>query len=363
MTRVLRVFLISLFRVGDMEIMTEKSDHLDKETTLSVAITDSSIKVGSTSRFVSAIDRLGGSVIDTASAALESFSERRRARTKGEVQLIEAITEYGVTQLGANPTTAERAFRRHFSKVMSQQENIDHVLLEAKADLELNPPSANDPNQTEELSEEFMSRFEGYSAAATTDDLRQRWGRVLASEVRKPGTFSGKVLRVIDEMDIATAQLFEEVCKSRIHNLVARCVSGVLPYSTTASLTTSGLMLEAGLMQTFGLQELETPDTGKIWAFRTAFGIIALPINVVTKDGYGDATCLLMESGKPRVPVYVLTEVGVAIASILPDNQSTTFERLARILEKGVEADWVRLYKPHTANGYELVWESKLTQP
>jgi hypothetical protein len=343
-----------------MEIMTEKSDHLDKETTLSVAITDNSIKVGSTSRFVAAIDRLGGSVIDTASAALESFSERRRAKTKGEVQLIEAITEYGITQLGANPTTAERAFRRHFSKVMSQQENIDHVLLEAKADLELNPPSADDPDQTEELSEEFMNRFEEYSATATTDDLRQRWGRVLASEVRKPGTFSGKVLRVIDEMNTETAQVFEEVCKSRIRNLVLKCVCGVLPYPTIASLTTAGLILEAGLGQTYGLEEFESSDTGKIWGFHTEWGLIALPINVTSRERYQEAGCLQLENGKPRVPVYVLTDVGVAIASILPDNQSEAFEKYAHILEKGAVAEWVRFYKPSGIESYTLIWESKL---
>ncbi len=341
--------------------MAENSDHLDKETSVSVAYTDNSIKAGAKSRFVAAIDRLGGSVVDSANAAIESYAEKRRAKTRGEVRLIEAITDYGVAQLGANPQTAERAFQRHFRKVISQQENIDHVLLEAKADLELNPPAADDPDQTQELSEEFMDRFEEYSSTATTEELRQRWGRVLASEVRKPGTFSGKVLRVIDEMDTATAQIFEEVCKSRINNLVIRCVSGALPFLAAASLTTSGLMLEAGLGQGLGLQEVDTPDVGKIWGFATDWGMIGLPLAVRPKVEYEESACLRIESTKPKIPVYVLTDVGTAIASILPDNQANAFERYASILETGVVADWVRRYKPNGAGGYALVSETRLS--
>jgi Protein of unknown function (DUF2806) len=53
-----------------------------------------------------------------------------------------------------------------------------------------------------ELSEEFMTRFETYAEGASTEDLRQRWGRILAREVKKPGTFSLKALRVIDELEL-----------------------------------------------------------------------------------------------------------------------------------------------------------------
>ncbi|MCZ7929549.1 DUF2806 domain-containing protein [Agrobacterium sp. FDAARGOS_525] len=339
--------------------MAENSDHLDKETSVSVAYTDNSIKAGAKSRFVAAIDRLGGSVVDSANAAIESYAEKRRAKTRGEVRLIEAITDYGVAQLGANPQTAERAFQRHFRKVISQQENIDHVLLEAKADLELNPPAADDPDQTQELSEEFMDRFEEYSSTATTEELRQRWGRVLASEVRKPGTFSGKVLRVIDEMDSNTAHLFEEACKARVDNLIIKCVSGSLPFFTTASFTSSGLMLEAGLGQSLAMKKIEAPDIGEMWGLATEWGLIGLSTNLALKNEFDDNACLRLESGTPRIPVYVLTDVGKAIASILPDNQSKVFERYAEILEAERVSDWIRRYKPNGKGGFSLVSETR----
>jgi hypothetical protein len=56
-----------------------------------------------------------------------------------------------------------------------------------------------------------MNRFERFAEDASTDELRQRWGRVLSAEIRKPGTFSPKVLRIVDEIDQSTAAIFERV--------------------------------------------------------------------------------------------------------------------------------------------------------
>jgi hypothetical protein len=80
------------------------------------------------------------------------------------------------------------------------------------------------------------------------------------------------------------------------------------------------------------------------------------------KDQYNENSALSLESGKARIPVYVLTEVGFAIASILPDNQSNAFEQCANCFEKDVIADWVRRYKP-LGDGFALVSETRLSPP
>src|SRR5690606_4389133 len=153
-----------------------------------------------------AFDRFGGSVFDAASAHIEAHTAKRRATTDGEVKLIKTISQYGVERLVAHPEEAERAFQRHLWKVRKEKENTDGVMQTALEDLRNNPPDEASAQNEEPLSEEFLDRMEDYSARASTDDLRQRWGRVLASEIRKPGTFSGKVLRVVDELDSEAAR-------------------------------------------------------------------------------------------------------------------------------------------------------------
>jgi len=151
-----------------------KEDHLDKETSVSAEITDKGIKAGAKSRFVAAIDRLGGAVVDMANAHVEGHAERRRAKTEGEVDLIKAATRYGVEQLGADPALAERAFQKHFRKIVREQDNTDAVLREALEDLSANPPDEASSSNQAELSEEFLDRLEDYSATASTNELRKR---------------------------------------------------------------------------------------------------------------------------------------------------------------------------------------------
>ncbi|WP_216635371.1 DUF2806 domain-containing protein, partial [Paracoccus aminovorans] len=161
-------------------------DHLSNEIAVAGELTDTGVKASVRSRAISAFDRLVGAAVDVMNAHVEGFAERKRAKNRGEVAMIEQITRYGVEQLGADPDLAQRAVEKHFRKVISQQENIEAVVREAHADL-------IDGNQDYEdvpgdIAAEFFDKFEQYSASASTDELRHRWGRVLASEIRKPGT-------------------------------------------------------------------------------------------------------------------------------------------------------------------------------
>lgn len=151
--------------------------------------------------------------MDNLNARVEASTDRKRAKTKGEVKLIENIVEYGVQQLGASPEFAERAFNAHFRKVLAAQENKDGVLLVAKRDLEENPPAEDIEG---DISEDFFARFEQHAEAASTDDMRQLFGRILSGEIRKPGTVSTATLRLYALLDEKSAALIEKVCSVKM---------------------------------------------------------------------------------------------------------------------------------------------------
>lgn len=54
-----------------------------------------------------------------------------------------------------------------------------------------------------------MNHFSRLAEDASSEDVQRTWGRVLAGEVRKPGSFSLRTLRFISEMDQETADLFD----------------------------------------------------------------------------------------------------------------------------------------------------------
>nr|WP_235986223.1 DUF2806 domain-containing protein [Paracoccus aerius] len=122
--------------------------------------------------------------------------------------MIEAAAEYGVKVLGASPETAERAFERHFQKVLRHQTNKDAVLIEARNILENDQMEADHPG---ELSEEFLDRLESHAGLASTEALRSMFGHILASEVRLPGSISKGTMNFVSMLDRETAELINTV--------------------------------------------------------------------------------------------------------------------------------------------------------
>jgi hypothetical protein len=348
----------------------DNKDDNDNETSLSVALTETGLEAKAKSRFISAIDHLLGSTANWARAHIDARTEVRSAKTRGEVQLIEAITKYGIEKLGADPDRAERAFNRHFRTVVAEQENLDAVVREAADNLKLNPPSAGESNDERPLTQDFLDRFEAYAGSASTAELRQRWGRILASEVKKPGTFSPKVLRVVDEMDASTALLFENFARNSIDGVVPICLSGELPYSSTRFLVNAGLIEDPGFEgQIRMFSKLSSNEGDEHFVLYFSKGAVALPIGEEKKKkGFAmpSSTAAIVFNGDKgvAVPSYLMTSAGRDIASILPDFGEDVLRRLFHAIAAEVydvlDASWIRLFFGEELSQVRLVTELKL---
>jgi len=342
--------------------MREDTNKENVETSVSVAITETGIEAKAKSRFVAAVDRLLGSAADWGSAHIEARTARRSAKTKGEVQLIEAVTQYGVEKLGADPAYAERAFARHFEKVLAGQENLDGVVRHAADQLRITPPTEAESKDDAELSEQFLDRFETYAEEATSEELRERWGRVLASEVRRPGTFSAKVMRIVDELDSQTARLFEQFCENLIGEHVPTVLHGEIPFSTRRLLVAAGLLVDPGVEG--HLAKFILVNTDESGDFYTRMGEIVFEISSYseTKKGplFGDRySAIGVTPDFLGIPVYILTNEARAIATMLPRDELglslKLFERIAEELREKTDVAWCRLLKLEAGDQYRQV--------
>ncbi|MEY9631299.1 DUF2806 domain-containing protein [Sinorhizobium fredii] len=305
-------------------------DHLDQETSLSAELTESGIKASAKSRLVAAIDRLGGNLFELANAPLEARIGRQRAKAAGEQQLIQAAVQYGIERMKRDPEFAQRAIEANLNDVFRTQENRDGVLKHALEQLTLDPPTEQEASAGgESLDQVFSDKFDGYARTASTEELRERWGRVLASEIKRPGTFNRKALRVIDEMTPAIAREFESFCEHRIGGVVPKFLVQNLDFNVLSGLVTSDLLIEPGLGQTIGCFEATGPAGQKIRLFTFGSYGFSLPEGAFPWPDQGqDDVPLVSIDRQPFMPVYALTETGEAIASILPDMQSAAFDRL-----------------------------------
>lgn len=310
-------------------------DHLKGEVSVSVELTPTGVKAGAKSRFISAIDLLFGNAVDLLNPKLEGIKLRERARIAQDVKLIEALGERRVQMLDQDPSYAEQVLEQQLRTSERRLENKAETVRLAIEDLRATPPT-EEQNETgpEALDPDFLNRFERYAEDATTQQLRERWGRVLAAEIRTPGTFSAKVMRIVDEMDSVTARMFEQLCLHRLQNAIIACLAGELPFMETARLVGAGLIVDptpnGQLIKTTTLLDTRGDELNFFSLKNRGIGIAAKAVlfGVAT---VGISRSLILHDRKPAVPVYVLTDEGHAISSILPSDEDGVFDRfLAR---------------------------------
>jgi len=297
-------------------------DHLSNETSISAELTETGIKAAARSRAISSFDRLLGNMFEMANAPIERRNAKTRAVAEGEVKLIEAAAQKAIERMGYDTQFADRAINANFKKLAREQENREAVVTAAIEDLRTQPPT-DDQNATgpEDLSPEFVDRFESYAESASTDELRARWGKVLASEIRAPGTFNRKVLRATDELDSKTARIFEQICQARLgRSIVKGLLENELSFMEIAALVSAGLILEPGLGQVSRLTPAENT-----WAFNDRRSVLVF--NSEPAPQY-DRKILMLDGNAPAIPVYVLTDVGFALSSILTYDVDAIFSRL-----------------------------------
>jgi hypothetical protein len=300
------------------------SDPLDKNVSIGAEITPSGLNVNAKSRFVAAVDRLCGNAVDLLNVRMERGLTKDRAEIEGNKRLIEAITKAAVDRIGNDPDFAERAIRNHLGISLQRQANKDGVVRQAIEDLNRNPNAA-DANP--ELDPGFLNKFERHAEDAGTEELRHKWGRVLGAEIRKPGTVTSRVLRIVDEIDPETAQMFEKLCRWRLGSAVPICLSGLLDLRTTAKLAGSGLLIDPGFTGHVRTFVKGTDKSGQeLWFSELGHRGLGIFAPAVINGPTDRSSPLQMGDEGPVTPVVVVTDEGLALASILEDLQRSAFD-------------------------------------
>lgn len=334
------------------------NDPLDKSTSIGAELTPAGLNLNAKSRFVAAIDRLCGNIVDLGNIPMERRLTRERAKIEGEQQLIQSITKAAVDRMAEDPDFAERVARNYLGTAFSRQENKDAVVRHALEDLRRDS-SAEDAGP--ELDPAFANKFERHAEDAATEELREKWGRVLAAEIRKPGTVTRRVMRIVDEIDAETAQLFEQLCASRIDDFLPSCLAGELDLRSVARLVGAGLLVDPGFLgQVRVMDEIEV-DGRQMWIASVGRRrAITIPREVVLgPNNVGGKEPLQADEGKPSIPVYILTDEGRALSKILPDREEQAIEGYLNAL---------RCFQPTLPiKVYELVgvdsWREKFEMP
>jgi hypothetical protein len=318
-------------------------DPLDKTTSIGAELTESGLNVNAKSRTVAAIDRLVGNAVDFLNLPVERRNVQERTRIEGERRLVEAIRDGALERMKMDPAFADRVTQNYLRSLVSRQENKDSVARHAIEDLRGNPQAKE---AGPELDPDFVNRLERHAEDASTEALREKWGRVLAAEIRSPGTISPRVMRIVDEIDGPTAQLFEAFCSSRLANVIPRCLHGKLKFDEAARLEGAGLIVGPGVtgeVRWF----IEASDAGgrKAWFMGFDGYGLSFPYEANLAPLRDEMGPLQLDNNVPVIPVYVLTDEGRAVSQILPELERTAFEKYVARLQSALPELTLSLYR------------------
>lgn len=305
--------------------MVKYEDAHLREISISAKLEGSGISLSAKSRAVTALDRLIGSLFDMPATFFEGVSSKKRLQDKINEQLKIAQMRVAQKQIHDTPDLGVMLINDVLKDRAQKKANAAVVALETIDTIKALPPlqetteDASAGNPEVKIDDDWMNQFTRYAEDASSEQLQQIWGRVLAGEIRKPKSFSRHTLRFISELDKETAESCE---------LIAQYV--IKDWFLSNKKWHNGKLMLAILE----LRQLGIIEGGAVGGLQKNFTIHA--------DGFGGIagkTWGLLVQATPKtelsVPIYLLTRMGQQIMSLLKvADEAASLREVAENLNK-----------------------------
>lgn len=204
-------------------------DVLARELAIAATLDENGVAIRIKSRTVAAFDRLLGSLVDIPAAFSEGVAQKKRVRDQIQERLLLAQADLAEQRLRGVPIVGDALLVDILKDATRKQTNAAGVAIEAFHTLKALPSPNNEATpdgesesepQRQQIDDDWMNQFVRYAEDASSDELQQIWGRVLAGEIGAPGSFSRHTLRFIAELDMETAKNCEFVREHAVGDIV-----------------------------------------------------------------------------------------------------------------------------------------------
>lgn len=187
-----------------------------------------------------AISRLLGAVVEVPASYLDGRTQRIKDRTSARSKVTEAIAQKAAQLAVEDQDVLDRGLNSLLDKAYRTQNNRDAIAEKVIEQLADDPAPSDSPGP----SDDWLNMFEDYAARASSESLRDLFSRVLAGEVRKPGSFSLSTMQFISVLDAPIAALIERM-SPHVWNgstVLQDAVDGVLTYAELLELEEVGYL-------------------------------------------------------------------------------------------------------------------------
>ncbi|MBB3977209.1 hypothetical protein GGQ64_002415 [Rhizobium azooxidifex] len=318
----------------------------------SLGLSENKVSVSVKSRWLSAYDHFLGRKVEKKGLETErEVTTHRVVNTALNDVIAKAAAVAGDTinrELSENPEAARRMLSG-LARAVRGVDNLESVLNYGLEDLS-HRQIQNNAEMDVTLNADFLERFESYAERASTEEARLKWGSILSSEIRNPGTFSNRAMRVLDEIDKSDAELFQQFCAHRLGDNVPHLLTALTSHEQVR-LERADLLISSELSyyQTFREEKLQGK---KIWFANFGDFGLSIPFDIdlpFTKRRFDDSPHFLDHEGAPNFRIYWLSPVGRAVASLIDVDELTTAERFRSLIAAQVGSEEVHLLRRNSA--------------
>ena len=165
--------------------------------------------------FFKAFSQLCTAAVDVPVAWLEGKADEIRANTSARIQIIKSSGNIISDNLDIPPEYIAKASSKYASKIIKEQMNLDSITINAAKELK-SSVEVDDNSSSDEISEDWLNEFENIARLKYSEEMKIVFGKILSGEIRRPGTFSIRTVKVIAQLDNEAAKLFQRFCSIAI---------------------------------------------------------------------------------------------------------------------------------------------------
>ena len=293
--------------------MSEPKDPLDRSISVEAALTENGVKASAKSRFLVALDRLLGGLVDIPGSYIDGKAQLRRLEDEIKRAQVKRSADLALEISSKLEILENAAIYTSRQDMLRKQLNREGVTIEALEELSQHPPEDDNPGT---IDDDWLNVFGDYAARSSSERMRLLWGRILAGEVRKPGAFSLSTMRVLSEVDREVASMFQEY------------MVGILSYRF--------LIKEDGLQGEKLLNLTSLEEAGLLQDVNGSLGFD----QTLDRNGvflYQQGKMVLSVKGPPdhkfRISVIAISRAGRELMSILPqESDDIALRKIAQVI-------------------------------
>ncbi|MFZ6781001.1 DUF2806 domain-containing protein [Undibacterium sp. Ji83W] len=152
-----------------------------------------------------------GQMLKIPNSHIDGQSAVNKAMYDARVDVIKATGKKLAKSIKIDEDLAAIATNTYAGKILRQQVNTTKILQHTADEIEKLPPIPE--NKTvEDISDDWLNAFEAEAVNMSSEHMQMHFGKILAGEIHKPGSYSIRTIKLMSQLDNRAAILFRKLC-------------------------------------------------------------------------------------------------------------------------------------------------------